>query len=783
MTMLHTVKRFISEGKRIPTYLGILSMLFVMWLQFAAPSAINSLVQRLEYLIYDQRLSIMPKAVKAEDSRIVIVDLDERSLQAEGQYPWNRIKVGQLTEKLRDNGALVVGFDITFPEPDRDIRDLLEAIDLSQFDPSFNETLELIEPQINADQYFANVMQSGIDVVLSINFTQQNTAAYNELPASLVDIGAELADRVTVADMTGFTGNISILQDAALGNGSMNQRPDSDGIVRRVPLIVRYGTNLYPTLSLEMIRVYNFAENYELVTENYNGLEVVTAVRVGRGAGMFEIPTDGTASVYVPYIGPSSEFTDEPFPYISATDVLNDNLTDEEISALGNSLVLVGTSANGLGDLRAMPLDQVYPGVEVHANMLNALLESVATVEVASGEASTESVFANFRPAENIYFPYKPDWEAGALFFVFMIFGLSMAVAFPNMGAASMAGTGIALTVFSVWANFQLWAVYKLDFALVMLLLLILLLTSINLIYGFLSESQTRKTIKGMFDQYVPPAHIDAMLENPDNYSFEGESKELSVLFSDIRSFTSISEVLSATQLKTLLNDFFTPITGIIFDHQGTVDKYVGDMVMAFWGAPIDDEFHRYNSIKAALVMLEKVEELKAEFHERGYPEVNVGVGINTGMMNVGDMGSTYRRSYTVLGDAVNLGSRLESLTKFYGIRLLVGEETVKGLDGFLFRLIDRVKVKGKEEAVNCYQPMCLSENVDEELQQRVDNYHEALDCYHNKNWDEAENKLKALLENEPETLLYKVYLERIETLRDTPLPEDWDGSFTHTSK
>ena len=206
-----------------------------------------------------------------------------------------------------------------------------------------------------------------------------------------------------------------------------------------------------------------------------------------------------------------------------------------------------------------MPLDTVYPGVEVHANMLNVLLDSVATVEVKSGEGSTESVFSSFTPANNIYFPYRPDWSGGALFVGMTALGLFMSLVFPIMGAASMAATGTVLLAATVWGNFQLWDIYKMDFPLVLILVLILLVTAINLIYGFLSESQTRKTIKGMFDQYVPPAHIDSMLDDPENYSFDGESKDLSVLFCDIRNFITISESLSATELKKLMNDFFTP--------------------------------------------------------------------------------------------------------------------------------------------------------------------------------------------------------------------------------
>ena len=325
-----------------------------------------------------------------------------------------------------------------------------------------------------------------------------------------------------------------------------------------------------------------------MVTQSYGQLEVVTALRIGDGAGAFLIPTDGRGQVNVPYLGASSLNSNEFFRYISATDVLRDNLSPVEQAALENSLVLVGTSAPGLGDNRAMPLGAVYPGVEVHANMLNALLSSIAATALAvdSGDASTASVFSTFQRSTAIFFPYKPDWSSGATFVIILVFGLGMSMLFPILGAASMAVTAGGLIAASIWVNFQLWDVYKLDFPLVLLLLLIVLVTGTDMIYGFLAESQTRKTIKGMFDQYVPQAHIDFILADPDNYSFEGKSKELTVLFSDIRSFTTISEGLDATQLKKLLNDFFTPITGIIFDHSGTIDKYVGDMVMAFWGAP-----------------------------------------------------------------------------------------------------------------------------------------------------------------------------------------------------
>jgi adenylate cyclase len=232
-----------------------------------------------------------------------------------------------------------------------------------------------------------------------------------------------------------------------------------------------------------------------------------------------------------------------------------------------------------------------------------------------------------------------------------------------------------------------------------------------------------------------------------------------------------------------MLNEFFTPITGVIFDHNGTIDKYVGDMVMAFWGAPLDDPDHRTHAVKAALKMLEKVEELKPLFRQKGLPEVNIGIGINSGMMSVGDMGSTYRRSYTVLGDAVNLGSRLEGITKAYGVKLLIGEHTYVGLRDILCRQVDRVQVKGKEEPISIYQPLCVTANASEQLTALVDEYHRAYNHYLKQEWDAAEQLFRQLQQLDPTTHLYGIYLQRIVELRRQTLPENWDGTYRHTSK
>lgn len=478
---------------------GLLCTLLVAWLQLSP----FPLVERLEWLIYDQRMAIMPKPAQTPaetNNRIVIIDMDERSLQAEGQYPWPRLKMGRLIEGLRDYGALVVGFDLTFPEPDRSIRDLLEPINLTELDPVFVETLAQIEPQIDSDQYFANAMRTGIDVVLGTNFNASSEIRYQELPTSIVDIDPELAARISVNEMAGYTGNIALLQNEAIGTGAINQSPDIDGIVRRMPFVIRFGSELYPTLALEMVRVYNFAESYELVTQQLGNIDVVTAVRIGRGAGAFEIPTDELGQVLIPYLGPSSLGNNRFFLYISATDILSNTLNEEERNALQNSLVLVGTSAPGLMDIRSSPLERFYPGVEIHATMLNALLNvGGAIVEVSGDDGATQSMFADFSFNDEAIFPYKPFWEVGALVAVSLALGLVMTLVFVLMSPLFLFGAGVLLISVVVWVNFYLWSVYLLDISLILLLLLVILITVVNLVFGFAEDvmlQEKKKLIK-----------------------------------------------------------------------------------------------------------------------------------------------------------------------------------------------------------------------------------------------------------------------------------------------
>ncbi len=775
------------RGTRLPTYLGILATLFVYWLHTTNQPLAKSILTRLDYVVYDLRFNVVQGTLRSNEHNIVIVDYDQRSLEAEGQWPWSRFKIGKMVQKLSDDGALVVGFDVFFPEYERNLAKELSQRIKSGADSkgTANALLPQLEslsnlPGFDGDAYFADSMGK-TDVVLGFSLRETEELHNGILPEPLFAISDKDNAVISLKQMKGYVGNVDTLQNSAAGAGFFDTVPDQDGVIRSSPLILKYQQQVYPSLALDMARRFNFEDKFEPVIDvdiQGNNAEL-TGIKMGKS---IFIPVDEQGRVRVPYIG-----REKSYPYISATDVLQDTLSDKERELLKSSLVLVGTTSTGLYDLRATPVQAVYPGVEIHANILNAILSSAPKITIDENsqkqKGGMSELLSVLDQAKLTPFPSRPDWEFGAVTAAILVIGLGLSLVYPHLGPALLGLSGTTFIMGLVVLNLYLWNHYNLDFSLVVLLLLVMLIAIVNMTYGFLKEGQHRKVIKGMFDQYVPPAHIDAMLNNPDKYNFSGESRELSVLFSDIRNFTTISEKLKATELKALLNEFFTPITGIIFEHSGTIDKYVGDMVMAFWGAPLDDPKHRENSVAAALTMLKKVEELKPLFKAQGLPEVNIGVGINSGLMNVGDMGSTYRRAYTVIGDAVNLGSRLESITKTYGVKLLIGEQTYDGLSGILCRQVDKVQVKGKEEPIRIYQPLCKNAEASAELRALVDAWHGAYQLYQQQQWDAAAAAFEQLRQQDPDTYLYSLYLERIASLRTQQLPPDWDGTYRHTSK
>lgn len=734
----------LKEHKRAITAgigLVVLVILLQVYVQRFPTSPLAQQINRVDGFIYDIRLKASLDERTSGFADIIIVDLDGETMEQIG-WPWPKKVLAQMNYKLADAGAVVIVYDVLFADKERNpAKEVAEY--MADTGLEFNDVHSLID-DMDGDKAFIESFDA-TDIMFSYLLDLSPELQRGELPTHNITSTHPINNRTSIITYYGFESSVPEFHDASVGEGFMNSAPDYDGFIRRSPLVLRYEDRLLPSISLEAARLYALAEDIHVEMQTAGNLVNVEGVKIGNQL----IPTDAEGRVLIPYRGPQRSF-----PYISAIDVLNDKIDPELFES---SIVFIGTSAVGLADLRSTPVGVQFPGVEVHANVLEGLLDPTIL-------------------------KYRPDWWEASVTLYLIVVGTFFAILMPLLGPTWMAIAGLTAMTGTIGANYWLWNNANIALPLTSSILLVLLLMMYNIGTGFFAESKRRQQIKGIFNQYVPPAHIDKMLDDPSSVTMEGERKELSVLFSDIRSFTTISEKLSANELKVMLNRYFDPITETIFHHQGTIDKYVGDMVMAFWGAPLDDPKHAQNSVETAFEMLRITEQLRDEFKKDGLPEVRVGIGINTGDMNVGDMGSTFRKAYTVLGDAVNLGSRLEGLTKFYGVELLVSQATIDQCEGILHRRIDKVKVKGKNEAVAIVEPISPERATDQYLSE-LDHYHAAYDLYLAQEWDKAKQAFLTLKEKNDSDILYDEYLERIESLRQQDLPADWDGSYTHTSK
>lgn len=700
----------------------------------------GSVFHRIEGLVYDARLALtLSERGDEAVTEVIVVDIDEKSLSHIGRWPWSREIIIDLLQKLQAAGVILTAMDVVFAEPEINIVDRMLSQKLSD-----NTKSELSDFALSMDfdqQLAAQLARQ--DVVLGYLFLPNSQERAGVLGPSDMPL-SDYPQGLPVNSFLGFTAPLEMFVDNAIGTGFVSIRPDNDGVIRRVPLFVQYGGYYYPSLALEASRQYLLTHDTGLEVAS-SGLDInVVALTLDE----IRIPTNRHGEVLVPYRGKMGTFR-----YISAADIL----AGQSFPELRNSIVLVGTSAVGLGELSTTPLEPLFPGVEIHANIIDSIVNAHS-------------------------FPYQPDWYPGAVVVIMFLSALALTIILPMLNALLMPLISLLFLTGLTLLNFGAWKYLYLDFPLVIPALLVIAISFKEVARGYVHEQSQRLLIKQHFDKYVPPAHIERMLLQPDNVNLEGEKKDMTVLFSDIRSFTSISENLSTQELKLLLNLYFTPITRVIFSHQGTVDKFVGDMVMAFWNAPLDDKDHAHHAILAAKEMLETTRKLKRKFISRNLPPIYIGIGINTGEMNVGDMGSDTRRNYTVLGDSVNLGARLESLTKYYGVDLLVGPDTKLAAPLWLYRHIDRVAVKGKNEPRDIYEPIGLISEANQAECDFCDVHNQAMKAYLDGNFSECEIVFLELDKQRQEDAVYSVMLQRLAALQATP-PNDWLGVYTHSSK
>jgi len=743
-----------KRAVRLSVRFLISALLLVLFALHIAGTPRLEIIERIENYLYDVRIQLtMPGTV---DDRIVIIDIDEASQAELGQWPWPRNTLAAIVDRLFDDyGIRVLGLDVLFAEAEETSAErLLDALAVSEIgkDPAVAAELQRQRAALDSNYRFAESFIAR-DVVTGFVFkdslNENEPAATGALPSPLITADAIAGLSVPFVTASGYAGNLPALQQNAIGGGFFDAPIiDADGVFRRAPLLQRFQGDLYASLALAVARVALDMPDTGLA---------FAAVEDGRMSGVelealtlgeLSIPVNEQVAVYIPYRGPQ-----ESFPYISAKDVLSGAAPAD---VLRGRIALLGASAAGLLDLRSTPVGQRYIGVEAHANLIAGLLDGAIR--------------------------QQPAWSDGLEFSLLLLIALLTALLLPRLAPFAALALVFLLLGAAMAGNLWMWTALGLVVPIASLLSFILIASMLQITYGFFVEQRNKRHLSQIFGQYIPPALVEEIDASGAQISLEGENREMSVLFSDVRSFTTISEGLDATELTRMMNEFLTPFTGVIQKYRGTIDKYMGDAVMAFWGAPLSDAEHARHALLAALDMLRVVRELDAPFGARGWPKIRVGVGIASGPMNVGNMGSEFRIAYTVMGDTVNLGSRLEGLTKQYGVDIIVNDLTARQVPEFAFRELDLVQVKGKSEPVAIYEPIGPLAELSVAQQQQLAAYAAALAAYRKRQWDAAETGFETLRQHSDD-LLYNVYLDRIRSFRQSPPPASWDGVFAHLNK
>lgn len=696
-------------------------------------------IDTVDRSLYDARLRLtMPGTV---DQRLAIVDIDEKSLSEVGRWPWPRDRMAALVDKLFDHYQVrLLGLDIVMAERD-DSSGLrsLEALGKRQLqnDSAYQRVLMQMRPELDYDKLFAEALHRR-PVILGY-YLSNGANTVGALPSPAMDPQLMGGKEIAVTQWRSYGGNLAAFQQAARGAGHFNPIIDPDGSVRRVPLLALHEGNYYDSFSLAMARAYL---NGATVTPHFGGA-VLESLRLMNGRRFLrDIPVDENVAAWVPYRG-----GEKSFKYFSAADILAGRVSQQE---LAGKIIILGTSAPGLRDLRNTPVGAVFPGMEVHANLVTGILDNTIKQRPATMNAAEVLLMA--------------------------ILGLGMIFFFPWRSPLRSSAAVLVTASLLIFFNLALWQAANLIMPLAASLAMVLALYGWNTGYGYFTEARAKLLITRRFGQYVPPELVTRMLVDPDRYSMDSRRADLTVLFSDVRSFTSIAEGLPPEELADLMNTYLTAMTEVIRRHGGTLDKYIGDAIVAFWGAPIDDPEHARHAVMAGLEMQAELQTLNKRFQVRNWPALQVGIGINTGPMTVGDMGSRIRLAYTVIGDAVNLGARLEGLTKDYGVDILVGETTRERTQDMIYRELDRVQVKGKEQAVTIFEPLDpKSAGTLSALAQLLD-WNAVVRHFRAGEWDAAEALVRKLLLTSPQCRLYQTCMQRIATFRLSHPEAGWNG-------
>ena len=720
-------------GRGRLTALVLLAVLTV--LQWMDPAPVEILRTRAFDLYQGMRPRPTPK-----HASVAVADIDEKSLAAYGQWPWPRTLVAQLVLALNRAGAAAIGFDIVFAESDRTSPEYASRFMAGLDDATF-ATLQTLprNDTVLAKQIAVAPVVLGQTAALAPQ--RQDTPKPNSSVNTIGNVGAFLPR------FPALLRNLAEFESVARGIGVFSLLPERDGIVRRIPAAITVGDMVFPALSIELLRVATGNASIDIRSSGTRGIH---ALRVAP----FVVPTDPLGRIWVRYAPRDGSRT------FSIRDILTGAVGADE---LRGRIVLIGTSAAGLLDMRATPLEGVVPGVEIHAQVLDMILA-------------------------NDYLR-RPGWARSAELLCTILAGLLIVLLVPGGGAIAALSTGVAVTgaiAAGSWALFVergilLDATWPIAAA----------ISTLGLVVyrSYFREQTEKRHIRGTFSQYLSPTLVEQLADDPNRVQLGGETREMTMLFCDIRGFTSISErhKRDPQRLTALVNGLLTPLSRAVLDHGGTIDKYIGDCIMAFWNAPLMDAAHRRNACSAALAMRAAVAELNAgSVGESASEPMRVGIGINTGTVVVGNIGSDMRFDYSVLGDAVNLAARLEGLSKLYGVEVVVGEETVDAHgDEFAFLELDLIAVQGRSEGVRIFALLGDAETgAPPSFGESRERNAEMLRAYRRQCWGEAAAIAEALrCRPGMPADHYALMLQRIQAYRTDPPPADWDGVHIATTK
>jgi adenylate cyclase len=648
-----------------------------------------------------------------KSNNVVIIDIDNKSLSKVGQWPWSRDIVATLLKNLSEAKAGVIGLDMVFAEPDKSSPHLLK------------EKFPQISQQLpNYDQILANTLQH-TPVVGGFVFTEEKTTEkYTPLiPATFIEKG--LKGTHALKESKGIVINTPLIQNALYSSGFFMIKTNEGGVIRSVPLISKYDNVIYPSLAFEMLRIYTGVNKVYIVGDE-NGVAFIKL-------GDITIPTENSAEFIVNFRGAKKHFK-----YISALDILQKNFNPKDIE---NKFILLGTSAPGLKDLRYIAFDSTFPGVEVHANVIDNILQ---------GD-----------------FIEKPF--ISKLYNLAIIWGLIFSLMIIFTYITSWLIIPIAISLFLLMMNsfYEILFHYglSLNYAIPILAFISTLILSMGLDYFF--ASRQREQAKRVLGKKVSPSVMQHLLAHADEGLIESKEVDATIFFSDIRDFTRISERIgSPKKLIEMLNVYMTPMTDTIIDHQGTIDKFIGDAIMAYWNAPMPVENHPDLALTAAIKQIERLEEINTYIFSHYQVNIAIGIGLHTGLITAGDMGSEGRSDYTIIGDNVNLASRIEGLTRVYDVEILISEDTYRQLKkSYTIRLIDIVEVKGKSKAIKVYQVITNNKPL---LQEELTTHKQALKLFQDNHLNSAYVLFKQLNSEYP-CKLYAHFVNRCKTYISDP--------------